>query len=316
MTNTHNRLQSASKSVKPSAHPGLPRLSATEQTKLSWAKAVKSYADVPEVFKDFFEPYLAAGRSFPYAVLTPSFQGFIRTTSEKLICDLGDEIGVLERTGSTYAAQCYPLERISCVEVTSVLLDSRIKITSATQQGTPASITLRFNSVTDYLFTPFLDRMRLGGVGSTEAVRGSDLEVFDHWARSSYKFMNYARGSLLGGEVVVHAVLQPEVRMSRIRILGKTFYKTVSPTLAVILTDRELITIREEFRQVGSHRYGGVWDYIPLDKIAALSLSERDAGMLLLSIDLPAGARLEYLVQAAMRKEIDPLLDGFKQRMN
>jgi hypothetical protein len=290
----------------------LPRLSASEQTKLTWAKPVKSYAEVPEVFKDFFEPYRAAGRAFPYTVLTPAYQGFIHRTSEKLVCDLGGEIAVLERNGSAFEAQCYPLERISYVQVTSILLDSRIKITGITDRGVPASITLRFNSVSDYLLAPILDRMRRG---AQEAALSPDLEQFDGWARLSFKFMNYAKGSILGGEKVIHSVLQPEVRVSRIRILGKTFYRTVSPTLAVILTDRELIAIREDIRQHGGNRYGGIWDYIPLDKIASFSLSEVDAGLLRLSIDLPKSAQLEYLVQAAKRKEIDPLLEELRERM-
>lgn len=52
--------------------PKRPKLDAAQQTRLSWANRVKSYADVPEVFKDFFEPFQEADLDFPYTVRTPS----------------------------------------------------------------------------------------------------------------------------------------------------------------------------------------------------------------------------------------------------
>ena len=128
----------------------LPTVGAAEQTKSSWAKPIKSCAAVPNVYKDFFELFLADGRVFPYTVLTPSHEGFIHRTTEKLICDFGREIYVLERSGNTFEAQCYPLEGISYVEVRTILLDSRIKISGVTRQGVTTSSTFKFNSVTDY----------------------------------------------------------------------------------------------------------------------------------------------------------------------
>ena len=291
---------------------GLPRLSAAEQTKSSWAKSVESYAAVPNVYKDFFEPLLAEGRVFPYTVLTPAHEGFIHRATEKLICDFGREIYVLERSGNAFEAQCYPLEGISYVEVRTILLDSRIKITGVTRQGLPASSTLKFNSVTDYLFTPILERIRLAAVESKGAAQRSELEKFDPWVRLNYKFMNYAKRSLLGGEKVIQTVLQPEIRARLFTALGKTFYRTISPTHVSILTDRELIIIREEERRSGDDQYGGIWDYIPLNKIATLSLGRKDNNLLVLSIQLPESARLENIFQASAEREINQLLDRYR----
>ncbi len=292
---------------------GLPRLSAAEQTKSSWAKSVESYAAVPTVYKDYFEPLLAEGRVFPYTVLTPAYEGFIHRATEKLICDFGREIYILERSGNAFEAQCYPLEGISYVEVRTILLDSRIKITGVTRQGMPASSTLKFNSVTDYLFTPILERIRLATVASKGAAQSSELEKFDPWVRLNYKFMNYAKRSLLGGEKVIHTVLQPEIRARLLTALGKTFYRTISPTHVSILTDRELIIIREEERRSGDDQYGGIWDYIPLNKIATLSLGRKDNHLLVLSIQLPESARLENIFQASAEREINQLLDRYRE---
>ena len=63
--------------------------------------------------------------------------------------------------------------------------------------------------------------------------------------------MNYAKRSLLGGEKVIQAIFQPEIRARVFTVLGKSFYRMVSPAKAIIFTDGELIAIREEERRVG-----------------------------------------------------------------
>ena len=312
LTKMRNVLQMTWRQVFSSTFAGLPARSAVEQTKSSWAKPIRSYAAVPDVFKDFFKPFLANGRVFPYTVLTPAYEGFVHRATEKLICDFGDEIHVFERSGNTFEAQCYPLEGISYVEVRNILLDSRIKINGVTKQGIPTSSTLKFNSTTDYLFTPILERIRLATVDSECAVQSSEREKFDHWGRLNYKFMNYARRSLLAGEKVVHAILQPEIQVSVLTVLGKTYYRTICPTQASILTDRELIIIREGERQCAEDKYGGTWDYLPLNKIVTLSLDRKDSSLLELSLQLPESARLEFLFQASAKREVEQLLDRFK----
>jgi hypothetical protein len=306
-------LRSTLKQVTASTAAALPLLSASEQTMSSWARPVQSYAAVPDIFQSFFEPFLAAGREFPYTVLTPAFEGFLFRTGEKLICDLGDTIIVLERNSSSFDARCYPLQGIIHVEVRTILLDTRIKISGLTDSGAPAASTLRINTVCDYLFTPILDRIRLAKGGSTDAIPCSDSEKFNHWNKSNFKFMNYARCSILEGERVFQAILQPEIRSSQVTILGRTFYRTISPTLACILTDREFIIIREDTRQAGGQRYGGIWDYIPLNKISAISLNERENRLLVLSIQLPGFAPLEYLFRTSAKQEIDELLERYRE---
>jgi hypothetical protein len=312
-TNLYNRLYRRRREAGAGTAARLPRLTAAEQTKLTWAKPVKSFAEVPDAFKDFFGSFQSAGQAFPYALLTPSYQRFLHSTSEKLICDCGSEIAVLERSGNTILSHCFPLAGIRYVEVTSILLDYSIQINGVTSAGLPSSAILRCNSVSDYLFTPIVEKIRYAAIGSKEAVQSSELEAFDAWARSSYKFMNYAKRSLLGGEKLIHAVLQPEFRTSRLEIFGLTYYSRISPALVCILTDRELIVIREAERKRAEDKYGGIWDYIPLKNIASLSLRQAESNNLVLSIQLPDSACLEFLFQASTRPAIDQLLHRYKE---
>lgn len=236
-----------------------PRLNADELTKSSWAQPIKSYADVPDVYKDFFNPLFADGREFPYTVLTPSYENFIHKTTEKLICDGGCEIIILEKSENTFEPQCYPLDRIIYVEFRSVLLDASFKICGMTGLGVQNTSTLKFNSVTDYLFVPILKQIRLAGVDSLQGVQSRDVEKFNDLHQLSYKFMNYGKRSLLGGEQVLHIYLQPEIREHILTFMGRTFFKTIFPMHMSILTDRELILIREEkcvTEKIGTVEYG------------------------------------------------------------
>jgi hypothetical protein len=126
-----------------------------------------------------------------------------------------------------------------------------------------------------------------------------------------YKFMNYARRSLLGGEKILQIILQPKIRVPVLTILGKTFYKVVSRAHLSILTDRELILIREEDNPRVIGEYGKVWDYIRLKKTVDLSLGDEGSEFPKLSVQLPEGIRIENMYQASARQEINQLLSRF-----
>ncbi len=92
LSKLQNRIQFNWRQVYNSFVTNEPKLDVTEQTKLSWAKLIKSYATVPAIFKDFFEPFKKDGLDFPYTVLTPSYEGFVHPTTERLICNFVDDI--------------------------------------------------------------------------------------------------------------------------------------------------------------------------------------------------------------------------------
>jgi hypothetical protein len=313
LASTRNVLLKMWRKIYPSSNAGMPTLSTEEQTRLSWAKPIESYAAVPKVYQDFFEPFLAAGWEFPYTIQGPAYEGFFHRSTEKLICDFGSDIFILDRNGNTYTARGYPLDKISYVEIRSVLLDSYIKISGVTTEGLRASSSIRFNTVTDFLFTPIVEKIRLFAIGTEGTTQGPESGLFDHLTNINYKFMNFGRRSLLRGEKFIHSILQPEIRTPILKFLGRTLYQTIFPTHMSILTDRELIMIREEARQSGNDRYGGIWDFIPLNKIGALSLDEKGSNLLALSIQLPENERFEYLYQASAIEDLGKFLARFKE---
>lgn len=290
-------------------------LNTAEIRKLSWAKRIGSYEDIPDSYKSFVEPFLAEGQAFPYILLTPTFEGLLQArTTEKLVCDLGQEIYILEKAGEAVRVYDYLLDGISCVEVRTVLLDSQIKIHGVTKSGLPESIVIKFNTATEDLFAPIVEKIRRSapGVEVSENNLRAETGISNDPETLSYKFMNYVRHSLLGEEKIVQIVLQPKIQVRLLTILGKTFYKMISPAHLSILTDRELILIHEEDNPRVIGEYGKVRDYIRLTKIVDMSLCDEEGSEFSkLSIQLSDGARIESLYQSSTKPEIHQLLSRF-----
>jgi hypothetical protein len=291
----------------------LPKVSALQQTKMSWARPIKSYTDVPLIYKNFFEPFLTKKRVFPYTVLTPSYEGYIHRTTEKLVCDFDSEVHILENHGDTYETHCYPYKEIFYVEARTILLYSSITISGVTKAGVPTSSTFEFNSTTDFLFTPILERIRFAFLDSQNTFSGPEIEEFNQLNKLNFKFMNYAKRSLLKGEKAFQSIFQPEIREKIIHLLGKTYYRRIFPTHLGILTDRELIMIREEYKPRGDDIYGGIWNFIHLNKIEALSLRDKGTDILEMTIQLPDQVKLEYLYQVSKKQEVNQLLERFTE---
>jgi hypothetical protein len=313
-TSTRNILGMSWRRIRTLPIGGLLKpLSDAELTKSSWAICIKSYADVPEIYKSFFEALIAGGRAFPYTLLTPSYERFIHKTTEKLISDFGHDIYVLERKGDAFGIQCYPVDGISYVELRTALLASSFTICGMTNQGVHTSSTLKFNTVTDHLFTPILKRARPVPVVAKNDDQSAETEKFNCLADVNLKFMNLARHSLLEGEKVLQFILQPEIQERFLTFLKKDYYKTVSATHMSILTERELILIREDAAQRKEDRYGGIWDYIPLNKIASLSVSEKAGDLVQLTVGLSEGSSFELLYPTSAKEELHQLLTRFKE---
>lgn len=192
-----------------------------------------------------------------------------------------------------------------------VLLVSQITIYGITKGGLPEAVTIKFNTATEELFTPILEKIRRLATDPADGEPGSELGKFAYLEKADFKFMNYARRSLLGGEKVLQVILQPRIRKRVFKFLGKTFYRSISPAHLCILTNRELILIREEDGQGFLAEYGKVWNYIRLKKIVDLSLEGEDGNFPGLLIQLAEGLRIETRYQASAKQEIDQLLSQF-----
>ncbi|MBI5568051.1 MAG: hypothetical protein HY870_24345 [Chloroflexi bacterium] len=287
----------------------LPTMTAGEQTRLSWARAIRSRADLPQFYHAFIAELLA-GRTLPYAVLTPTFPGFLRRETERLIFNLERDLYVLERRKPQLNCLRYALADIHYVEIGAILLHGWLKI-SGLADGKLSASTLRFNVVNDHLFTPFIEQIRPAARHLSASDLPAEQRKFDYLSTDNFKFMNYARRSLLPGERVIQPLLQPEIRATLITLLGRSWSRTVTTAHIHILTDSEWIIIRDDEQAPmgrGQVRYGGIWTYVPLDRITGVSLSTRPDDRLTLTLHFSHADHLDSVFASSNREAVAAFL--------
>lgn len=261
------------------------------ETMKEWPMLIRSEEEMPAIYQDVFPGYSG---SFPYTVFLPSTGAFWNRTNPKLICMFDDRIYVLETQANRASSTCYPLEDIVYVECGRVLLKSWITI-----NGVSSSASVVFNTVRDYMLEPFVRNVRASKAhlrlpeGRDEEHR-EELCKCDYLCELNFKYMNYARQSILPGERIARIVYQPDICVRSLRMFGRSLLNVCLTAHLIILTDKELITIREDKgvitsigRTRGGIRHGGVFSYLPLEGIVGLAFDAHNGdGNVTLSIRL------------------------------
>jgi hypothetical protein len=288
-----------------------PALTAGAQSKLSWATRVDSYEEAPLVYRAFLDRLLANETEFPHAVLTPTFRGYMREEKEKLVCVTRKDVYIVEQVKEGLAVTRFAGEDIHYVEMGAVLLHAWLTIRGRTDKGVLTSSTLKFNAVTGFLFAPILAVVRRTDPTPTSMDLNAEKAKFRYLRDINFKFMNYGRRTIAPGEKVIKTVLQPEIKTEILRILGRSLSRTVTTAHLTILTDKELIVIRddEEDQATQDVHYGGIWTYIPLAMIQSASLTARNEETLRLRLHLPEHDQVDFLFSAANRQDVQALID-------
>jgi hypothetical protein len=239
----------------------------------TWASRITSESQIPDAFRETFRGLRLDAVIFPLVLFCPAFRFDRFESPPRLLVITERQIVCLERLKNAVVRVELRCEAIHAVEWGAVLLNGWIRFLGTGERG-PASIRVDFNVCSRELFLPLLDEFRrqtYGGVEETEREGGSPIHEgpspFDVLRDSDYKFMSYARDTLRPGMEVRRHYLQSAVSE---RVLGLFERLRIAGSM-LIATQRELIVIREgEGWAPGD--YGGVWSYVPLDKIQGLEL--------------------------------------------
>lgn len=244
------------------------------QTMRTWSRVLRSYEDIPDVFQTAFPQRESV---FPYTVLVPEDKlSFLQKRNERLLCLHEDRVVVMEARRDQVNVTSYRFEDILYAEQGRILLHSWITIGS--QSG--ASV-LSFNTVTLHHFQPILETIRRKATTPSfdyeRAGNGEKPEpgAFDGLLTRHYKFMNYGRQSLLSGERLLKFVYQPDRCIKTIKLFNTPVFRQYATGHLLILTANELILIRESKRTKTENAtvYGGVFTYIPLNKIRNITVT-------------------------------------------
>jgi hypothetical protein len=265
-------------------------------------------ADVPAFYQSYVAALVEQSGAFPYTVLTPTYAGFLVRATEKLLCTTPDAVHCLERLGEEPSVTVFHFDAINYVEIGCILLNSWIKINGRDDSGAYSTVKVKFNTVTDYLFTPVVESIRCRHDQGLRADMSVERAKFDYLALSHFKFMNAARRSLLAGESVRESLMQPEMRSKIITVFGRSLYRMKAPAHIMILTDAELIIVSDEDRDSwgGEVKHGSIRTCIPLAKIVHVDCAVQQDD-LVLTITLPGDEMLAFSFAGTQQHAVEQL---------
>jgi hypothetical protein len=297
--------------------PGLRRVFTVDSRERTWARPITSFAELPDAYRPFLDGLTSDQKEpLPYLVLTPTFKGIgRRMEAERLVGLAGEALHVIEQRDGRLISRQYPLHGRCRVERGVLLLHSWITVHGPGAGDQLESVTLRFNSVTDHLMAPFVAELRPQAL----AAAGQDLEAererFNYLAQTHYKFYSHGRSSIRPGDRVQQVLLQPQLRSGQMGLFGYRLSRRISPAHLTILTDTELILIRDDESQfwMKGLAHGAIWNYIPRGLIREATLGASEADRLTMSIELPGGQAVQAIFGLSARAELDRLVSALQR---
>jgi len=284
----------------------------------TWSRIIHSRDALPAPFDRAAGWLIDKELVFPYIVFAPRLMGTRRRTAERLAALTGEAIYIWERAGRQVLMTAYPLATISAVEVGDILLYSWLTIAGLTNEGVAGATTVEFNTVSLSCFQPFISRLRPAPAVETANDWPGERDKFNYLESISYKFMSFARASLLPGGVVIDHLWQPGIQQHVLTVLGHSFSRPVSEAHITILTDKEVILIGEDERtaRLSGGRYGSVRCYVPLEHIGGLSIAARGQNVVTLVFRLlPDERQVEKLYDASAVDKVERFRAALESRL-
>ncbi len=283
------------------------------QTMKSWAVEIKSPDDIPRAFKESFMSFVPKGKGMPYTVYSPPYKSNGIKTNSKLMFTWEDTIVVLTKNKSDIEAVAFQFSEVDHIEHGSLLLTSWIRLEGIGMNHKRTSVLVGFATVMDYLFLKFIYLLRDSYLLENQINVESEKSKFTYLIHDNFKFMNYAKQSIHGGETVLSNIYEPTIDLMHIELFGRVLYQRISPAYLLILTDQEVILIKDPDSKRLSD-YGATWTYLPLPLIQAMGLSYRDEkGYFSLMITLQSGEVIELLYRESNQTKMEEFMNLFQK---
>jgi hypothetical protein len=243
--------------TEPSAPVALAEVNDRRPPAETWARLVREHGELPVGYGSHFP---VDAREKPYVVLVPEILRPPRLKrTEKLVCVFDGRIKVLERIRDRVRAVEFGLDAIETLVHGEILLYSWLSVTAGGR-----SLAIPYNTVDDQLFNPVIHTVRRKMSGEADLRSDTqrherELMKLGFLRNVDYKFFHRSRRVVLPGSVILGSLYQPDHAAFRVHL----------PTVLCILTDRELIVLREQDRERGlkTSRHGVISTYVPLKKI-------------------------------------------------
>ncbi|MGI1690793.1 hypothetical protein [Thermoanaerobacter uzonensis] len=271
----------------------------------SWARNVRDYSEIPEIFKFYYDENFKDSSQFLNAIYAPADSWGRKKTNDKLILLYENSIVFLESIKGNIDAVSYPIQNINYIENGSILLYSWLKINGDVNGETKSSL-VEYNTVVENIFKPIIDELRISLCDIDVREGEEELHIFDCLRDVNYKFMNYAKKAVLNGEKVIDFLYQQEIKVPYL----KFFTRIKSTSHMIIFTNKELIILQEEnAKSIKDAKYGGIWIYIPIHKILNAYIDEEETKFLNLSINVSGSNVFKSRFESSQKEKVEGLIE-------
>jgi hypothetical protein len=273
---------------------------------------ISSYDEIPT---GFLAAFPGGDEGYPYSVLIPAEENslFREDINPQMLCLYQDRLINLEAIQGQVQTNEYALKSITSVEHGRVLLNSWLIIHSASRNKT-----FNFMSTAEHVFSPIVEAIRgTGGVHESEdsaAKTQEELAKLGYLWKLNIKYFNYAKQSIRPGATIQASVYQEDIPLSKLNFFGKPVFSSYLSGHLAVLTDRELVFIKEseEIREIHDTSYGGAFSYIPLDKVKSVEFESIDDKKVdcLANIQLVDGKYYQFQFSTATAVQLDAFKDA------
>ncbi|EIV99520.1 LOW QUALITY PROTEIN: hypothetical protein ThesiDRAFT1_0499 [Thermoanaerobacter siderophilus SR4] len=267
----------------------------------SWARNVKDYSEIPEIFKFYYDENFKDSTQFLNAIYAPADSWGRRKTNDKLMFLYENNVVFLEKMKNSINAVSYPIENINYIENGSILLYSWLKI-NGNIEGETRSFVLEYNTVVENIFKPIIEKLRILLCDIETSDKEKEIDDFDCLRDINYK----AKKAVLNGEKVIDFLYQADIKVPYF----KFFKKLKSTSHMIIFTNKELIILQEEnAKSIKDVKYGGIWIYIPVHKILNAYIDEEETGFLNLSINVSGSNVFKSRFEFSQKEKVERLVE-------
>jgi len=272
----------------------------------SQPRTISSYEEIPT---GFLAAFPGADDGFPYTVIIPKgvVSSFQENVNPQMLCLYKDRLINLEAIEGEVQKSEYALSTVSSVEHGRVLLNSWLTIHSASRTKT-----FNFSSAVERVFLPIITALR---AAASDAPAAEGTTIQEETAKLGYlwkhniKYFNYAKQSLTPNSTIRASVYQEDIPLSKLNFFGKSVFSSYLSGHLALLTDRELIFIKEseEIRALNDTSYGGVFSYITLEMVKSIAFTDTNDKKVdcVANVSLMDGKHYQFQYSAASAMQLE-----------
>lgn len=282
----------------------------SRDTMSQWPVQVERPDQIPDNFSEALDA--AFGTDWPYSVYIPTNSWDDDGKRPKVFSMTDEGLACFEDMKTEVKHLFYPYEDIVFIEFGRMLLSSWVTVHGMVD-GDYSQFTVSYRTVQEDLLEPVIDRVRKRISPEEAMLQGQNGERLSDLKNLDKKFLSYTKQSLLPDEKIINIIFQPGTRESG----GLPMNDLPDHTHAVVLTDNELILIKEDnhrYRNIHSN-HGVVRDFIPLQHVTDLIAEPLDKAYRM-RVQVEDTDELDVHFAEAQVEKLTRLIEKFKKLMH